>query len=97
MQEKSYDEIVKEYQRRKLETQSKIRHGHWENCPMCHGTQSILCDNCEGSGVMPGKPKRVNSPSPLWGTSEACPVCKGERKLKCRNPQCRSGSVWVAD
>ena len=97
MQEKSFDEVVNEYQRRKMEGMGKFCNGHWEKCPMCDGTMSITCDNCQGTGRMQGQPKRVNSPTPLWGSNEICPICKGERKLKCRNPQCRSGSVWVAE
>jgi len=97
MQEKSYHEIVNDYQRRKIEADGKFRHGKWEKCPMCNGTMSMPCDNCQGTGRMHGTPKRVNSATPLWGNNETCPVCKGERKLKCRNPQCHSGSVWVAE
>jgi DnaJ-class molecular chaperone len=95
MQEKSFDEVVNEYQRRKMEGMGKFRTGHWEKCSMCGGSMSAPCDNCKGTGRMPGQPKRVNSETPLWGTNEICPVCKGEGKIKCRNPQCRNGSVWV--
>jgi len=97
MQEKSFDEVVNEYQRRKMEGVGKFRNGHWEKCPMCGGTMSIPCDNCKGTGRMSGQPKRVNSVAPLWGNNETCPVCKGERQLKCRNPQCHSGSVWISE
>ena len=38
MQEKSYHDIVNDYQRRKIEADGKFRHGKWENCPMCNGT-----------------------------------------------------------
>jgi len=97
MQEKSFDEVVNEYQRRKMEGMGKFRNGHWEKCPMCGGTMSIPCDNCKGTGRMLGQPKRVNSATPLWGNNETCPVCKGEHQLKCRNPQCHSGSVWISE
>jgi len=97
MQEKSFREIEDDYKRRKLEAQGSFHHGHWDKCPMCNGTMSMPCDNCKGTGRMSGQPKRVNSAIPLWGNNETCPVCKGERKLKCRNPQCRNGSVWVAE
>lgn len=97
MQEKSFNEVVNEYQRRKMEGGGKFRTGQWEQCPMCGGTMSIPCDNCQGTGRMPGGPKRVNSATPLWGNNEVCPVCKGAGKMKCRHPQCHSGSVWKAE
>ena len=97
MQEKSFDEVVNEYNRRKQEGMGKFRTGHWEKCSMCGGSLSVICDNCSGTGRMPGGPRRVNSTTPLWGNNEVCPVCKGAKKIKCRNPQCRSGSVWVSE
>ncbi|GEM_PF-2529969 len=97
MQEKSFHDVVNDYRRRELESKGSFKHGHWEKCSMCGGTMSIPCDNCKETGQMPGQPRRVNSSSPLWGNTETCPVCRGKRSLKCRNPQCHSGSVWVAE
>ncbi len=95
MQEKSFDEVVNEYQRRKMEGMGKFRTGHWEKCSMCGGAMVMTCESCKGSGRIAGEAKDVSSGTPLWSSTVICPVCRGEGKLKCRNPQCRNGSVWV--
>ncbi|MCL2679063.1 MAG: hypothetical protein FWF18_02025 [Dehalococcoidia bacterium] len=85
MQEKSFDEVVNEYNRRKIEGMGKFRDGRWVKCSMCGGAQSITCDKCSGTGIAPERGNMI------------CPVCGGRKKMTCRNPQCRAGSVWVTD
>ena len=86
MQEKSYHDLVNDYQRRKIEANGKFRHGKWEKCPMCNGEMSIPCDNCKGTGHMMGQPRRVNSENSSLGKRRNLSGVQGATQVKVPQP-----------